>query len=340
MHGENMPPNYHVKRKENSLEFIEDIAYAFKKSRVLLTASELNIFEAIGYRTLSAKEVAESLKLDVKSTERLLNALVGLDLLEKKDQTYNNTEDSLKHLLRGSEGYVSTIEHLADLWDTWSTLTETVRRGRPAHYSTLQEKSPEWLHAFVNSMFWRANLEAPEVIQHLRLKGVKRVLDLGGGKGAFTYHLLKSNPTLTVTLFDLPEVIKYADDFLSTSGVRDQVNLVAGDFTSDSLGSGYDIILLTNVISFRSIWENVSLLQKCFDSLNHGGQVVIYDMIINDSRTKPLNHTLFSLNMLINTMSGDAYTETDIWIMLREAWFREISRIETNFDSSIMLGIR
>lgn len=335
-----MQPLYNSKKIENSLEFIEDIAYAFKKSRVLLTASELNIFEAIGYRSLTAKEIAESLKLDVKSTERLLNALVGLDLIEKKDQTYNNTEASLKHLLRGSEGYVSSIEHLADLWDSWSTLTETVRQGKPVKYHTLQEKSPEWLNAFVNSMFWRASLEAPEVISHLKLKGVKKVLDLGGGKGAYTYNLIKANPTLTVTLFDIPEVIKYADEYLSTAGVRDQANLVAGDFTIDSIGNGYDMIILTNVISFRSIWENVSLLQKCFDALNHGGQMVIYDMIINDSRTKPLNHSLFSLNMLINTLSGDAYTETDIWIMLREAWFRDIHRIDTKFDSSIMHGIR
>ncbi|MBX3044283.1 MAG: methyltransferase [Candidatus Kapabacteria bacterium] len=335
-----MSHNYNLKKIENSLEFIEDIAFAFKKSRVLLTASELNVFEAIGYRSLSAKEIAEALHLDIKSTERLLNALVGIDLLEKKDQNYNNTEASLKHLLRGSDAYIGSIEHLADLWDTWTNLTETVRQGKPLQYNTLQEKSPEWLHAFVNSIFWRSSIEAPNVVSHLHLKGVNRVLDLGGGKGAFTCNLIKASPTIKVTLFDLPQVIPYAEEYLSTSGVRDQVNLLAGDFTTDDIGSGYDMILLSNVISFRSIWENVTLLQKCFDALNHGGQIVIYDMVINDSRTKPLNHTLFSLNMLLNTMSGDAYTETDIWIMLREAWFRDISRIETKFDSSIMIGIR
>lgn len=335
-----MQHSYSLNSKEKSLEFIEDIAFAFKKSRVLLTASELNVFEAIGYRSLTAKEVAENLGLDIKSTERLLNALVGLDLLEKKEQHYYNTDASLKHLLRGSKDYIGTIEHFADLWESWSQLTETVRQGRPVKYLTLQEKSPEWLNSFVNSMFWRANSEAPEIISHLQLKGINKILDLGGGKGAYTHNLLKHNPQLSVTLFDLPEVVVFADEYLSTAGVRDQVTIMSGDFTKDSIGSGYDMILLTNVIGFRSIWENVSLLQKCFDALNYGGQVIIYDMIINDNRTKPLNHALFSLNMLINTLSGDAYTETDIWIMLREAWFKDIKRIETSFDSSIMMGVR
>jgi 2-polyprenyl-3-methyl-5-hydroxy-6-metoxy-1,4-benzoquinol methylase len=335
-----MSNTYSNKRNEKGLEFIEDIAFAFKKSRTLLTASDLNIFEVIGYRSLTAKDVADTLQLKLNSTERLLNALVGLDLLEKKDQAYTNTEVSLKYLLRGSDDYIGTIEHFADLWDSWSTLTDSIIRGEPVQYQTLQEKSPEWLNAFVNSMFWRSNHEAPEVLNHLKLNGVKSVLDLGGGKGAFTHNLLKLKPKISVTLFDLPEVVKYADEYLSVSGVRDQVTIMQGDFKVDSIGTGYDLILLANVISFSSIWENVSLLQKCFDALNYGGQLVIYDMIINDNKTKPLNHTLFSLNMLINTKSGDAYTETDVWIMLREAWFKDIKRIDTSFDASIMMAVR
>ncbi|MFA5511776.1 MAG: methyltransferase dimerization domain-containing protein, partial [Candidatus Kapaibacterium sp.] len=154
-----MNNSYQSKKRENSLEFIEDIAFAFKKSRVILTASELNIFESLGYRSLSAKDVADNLSLDIKSTERLLNALVGLGLLEKKDQHYNNTDESLRHLLRGSSEYIGNIEHLADLWDVWSNLTDAVKVGRPVHFYSLQDKSPEWMKSFVNSMFWRANLE-------------------------------------------------------------------------------------------------------------------------------------------------------------------------------------
>ncbi len=331
---------YSNKRNVKSMDFIEDIAFAFKKSRTLLTASDLNIFEVIGYRSISAKDVADTLQLNLNSTERLLNALVGLELLEKKEQAYSNTEVSLKHLLRGSDDYIGTIEHFADLWDSWSSLTDIVVKGSSDKFSPLQEKSAEWLNAYVNSMFWRSSHEAPEMLQYLQLNGVKNVLDLGGGKGAFTHNLLKLSPKLSVTLFDLPEVVKFADEYLSVSGVRDQVTLMPGDFTVDSIGSGYDMILITNVISLSSIWENVSLLQKCFDALNYGGQVVIYDKIINDNRTKPLNNAMHSLNMLINTKSGDAYTETDIWIMLREAWFKDIKRIDTSFDSSIMMGVR
>ncbi len=333
--------NKHFTRKfETSEDFIEDIAFAFKKSRVLLSASELNIFETIGYRSLSAKDVAEILNLDLKATDRLLNALVGLDLLEKKDLLYTNSEESIKHLIKGSADYIGTIDHLADLWESWSSLTNTIKTGKPVIYQELTEKSDEWLDSFVNSMHWRANLEAPEIISHLNLKGVKRVLDLGGGKGAFTFHLAKQLPSATISLFDLPQITKFTEDYLSVSGVRDRVNIISGDFMKDDIGKGYDMIYLGNVISFRSIWENVALLQKCYDALNHEGQIIISDMIINDNRTKPLNHTLFSLNMLLNTTSGEVYTETDIWIMLREAWFKDIKLTHTHYETAIMSGVR
>lgn len=335
-----MASKYNFKRIENSIDFIEDIALAFKKSRVLLTASELNIFETIGYRSLSAKEIAEQNDLDEKATERLLNALVGLDLLDKKDQTYSNTEESLKHLLKGSDEYISTIDHLANLWDAWTDLTDTIKTGQTTHTIPLSEKSDEWIESYMNSVFWKSNLQVQEIISHINLNGVKKVLDLGGGKGAFTYQIAKKLPSSSITLFDLESITKFTDKYLSMNGVRDQVTILNGDFIKDDFGKGYDLIYLGNVICLQSIWENVKLLQKCYDALNYGGKVVIADMIINDNRTKPLEHTIFSLNMLLNTDAGDVYTETDIWIMLKESWFKDIKLIKTKYDISLMTGVR
>jgi hypothetical protein len=92
------------------------------------------------------------------------------------------------------------------------------------------------------------------------------------------------------------------------------------------------------VINEFSIWDNVKILQKVFDSMKRDGWVVINEIIIDDDRTAPVHSALYALNMLVNTLEGDSYTETDIWIMLRESWFADIKRLETEFETTLMMG--
>ena len=60
-----------------------EIASGFQKSRILLTAFELDIFTAIGGESLSSADVAHKIGARPKSTDRMLNALCAMGLLAK-----------------------------------------------------------------------------------------------------------------------------------------------------------------------------------------------------------------------------------------------------------------
>ena len=108
---------------------IREIAYGFQRSRVLLTAYELGIFSALGDRREPSDTVAQKLGTNARATDRLMNALAAMGLLEKEEGMFRNSPSGLKFLLPSSPDYISGLMHTAHLWDTWSTLTDAVKAG-------------------------------------------------------------------------------------------------------------------------------------------------------------------------------------------------------------------
>ena len=69
--------------------------------------------------------------------------------------------------------------------------------------------------------------------------------------------------------------------------------------------------------------------------------IIIHDFILNDTMDGPLFPALFSLNMLLGTKKGRAYSQGQIRDMLASAGIKEIKRIgfPTSNDSGIITGI-
>lgn len=326
--------------KNKSLAYIQDLSVAYQKSRTLLTAMHFDIFTIIGNREFTAEEVADQLDMSKRGIERLLNALTALNLLNKNEFKFSNTDSSKAFLVQGSPDYLGNMEHLSSLWDNWGELNKAVETGEPVNFHHIEEKDEEWIEAYISSNHWKACVESNDIIRKLNLKNVNKILDLGGGTGKYSVEFVKAKQDIEAVVFDYPSVIELTKKYIGKSGLSEKITTIGGDFQNDEIGKGYDMIFISNVINYQSIWQNVGMLQKAYDALNIGGQVVIHERIINDDRTAPVISALNSLNLLVNTKQGDCYTETDIWIMMKESWFKDIKRIDTNFDSNLMIGIR
>jgi hypothetical protein len=82
------------------------------------------------------------------------------------------------------------------------------------------------------------------------------------------------------------------------------------------------------------------LIKKCVDALNKNGMVIISDFVMNDDRTHPFHGTLFSINMLVGTASGDTYTEGEMREWFESVGLSKIERKNTSFGSDLMIGIK
>ncbi len=325
--------------KTGSPAAILDTIYAFRPARVLLTAFEMDVFSAIAGGAGTSVEIAELIHANVRATDRLLNALCAMGFLRKRGTSFRNTPLTARSLVRGKPGYLAGIGHSLGLWDTWSTLTEAVRAGTSvARRRPTNDRGPDWLEYFIAAMHMRARQQAPVIAGLIDLRGVTRMLDVGGGSGAFAMSFARRKKQLTSTVFDLPNVVPLTQQYVAQEGLTDRVTTMAGDYTADTLGKGYDLVFLSAIIHSNGTAANRQLIRKAADALNPGGRVVILDHVMNKDRTEPLAGALFALNMLVGTAEGDTYTLDEVRGWMHEAGLARVGITPTPFGATLVVG--
>jgi SAM-dependent methyltransferase len=288
----------------------------FRASRVVLTANNLRVFENIG-KGRSFDDLAKALRTDPRATEILLDAVASLGLLRKSGTTYRLTPTAKRFLLPESPWYQGDmLRHADTLWRNWSGLDAVVRSGLPNRAGSRDHD------AFIKAMHNNAVLRAPRVIASLDLRGVRTALDLGGGPGTYGIQLAKRG--IDVTHFDLPDTLEIAQEMARKNGVKN-VTFRSGDFHFDDIGSGYDLVLISQVLHSNSAIENLALLGKAHDALELRGRVAIHEFPLNEDRASPVPGALFSVNMLVNTSGGRSYTRKEMKGWLAKAGFRKIA---------------
>jgi predicted O-methyltransferase YrrM len=316
---------------------LQEIVYGFRTSRIVLTSMELKLYDALEDGEQSSNEISKKLSTNEKAIDRLMNALCALELLQKKNGKFSNSEFSSRYLVKGKPDYISNLFHSTDLWRSWSNLTEIIYEGKPKG-KFYEKRKEEHVDHFISAMHYRASRQAKEDISKLNLKNVKNVLDLGGGSGAYAIEFVKVKKQITAIVFDLPDVIPLTQKYISDAGLSDKIKTLKGNYLTDSIGAGYDLIFLSAIVHSNSFEENKKLIQKCADALNKNGQVVIQDYVLDEERISPYSGTLFAINMLVNTQEGDAYTQKEISSWLTDAGLSDLSRNDTSHGASQIIG--
>jgi len=317
---------------------IREFVSSFQKSRILLSGFELDIFTNIAEQGATAKQVSDTLNLDEHACERLLNALVSLGFLKKQSHMFYNTEESFAFLSKKGSNYMGGLMHSNHLWNTWSNLSQVVRTGKSAHPEEINERGDNWLFAFISAMHDRATKQAPQQLSMIDLTGIKTLLDIGGGSGAYSMEFVTIKPEIEATIFDLPNVVPITKQFIDKEGYSSRIKTHTGDYTYDDLPNGFDMAFLSAIIHSNSLEVNQDLIKKCFKSLNNNGKIVIQDWIMNNDRTQPTSGAIFAINMLVGTEAGDCFTEQEVKDMLTAAGFKNISLLEFESGLSQMIA--
>jgi SAM-dependent methyltransferase len=304
-----------------------DDVRGFFKSRVILTAAELNLFTRLEKRQATADDLALELRCDQRSLTRLLDCLVALKLLSKEDSFYQTSERGTLLSAEHPETELPMVLHLSGLWESWSGLTETLKTGENPRRKPVAERGKDSLKDFIEAMHVVGRSLSNEIADSYDLSPFKRLLDIGGATGTYTIAFLEKNPEMTAVLFDLPDVIDWAEERLGSENLLDRVELVAGDFYQDELPRGCDLALLSAIIHQNSPQENLDLYRKIHRVLVPGGKLLIRDHVMDQSRTFPPQGTLFAINMLVNTRGGDTYTFDEIEDALETVGFQQVELV-------------
>ncbi|MGA9640830.1 MAG: methyltransferase [Terriglobales bacterium] len=329
-----------VKAKDEAGTLPDDLDQtirAYMPSRTLLTALELDIFTAVGTGG-SAGQVAQKIRADARATEMLLNALVSLKLLQKKDGIFLNSAATMRFFSAGSPNNARDgLLHTANIWHRWSTLTECVRAGTSV---ATEGRDHGWVKNFIVSMNRNATERADAVIKAAAPGPIRRMLDLGGGSGAYSIAFARAIPTLESEVLDLAEVVPLTQEYIRNAGLSDRIQARAGDMLRDPLGSNYDLVLISAICHMFSPEENRDLFRRAYQALAPKGQIVVQDFILEPAKTAPRFAALFALNMLVGTRAGSSYSEPEYETWLRKSGFSAVRRVRLPGPSGLMIAAR
>jgi SAM-dependent methyltransferase len=318
-----------------------EISGSYWKTCALHAGVKLGLFSVIGDNELAAEDVASFVNADVDGIERLLNALVAMELMVKTHGKFKNTDGAKAFLVKKAPKYIGyMIMHHHHLMESWNRLDESIITGKPVR-QRVSFSSEEWRENFLMGMYNMASSVAPIIVPEIDLTGKQRFLDLGGGPGTYAIHFCLYNQNLKATVYDLPTTRSFAETTIAGFGLSHRIDFQEGDYTQKGIEGNFDVAWLSHILHGENPDMCRQIIQKAVAALEPGGMIIIHEFILNDSMDGPLFPALFSLNMLLGTNGGRSYSESQIGEMLSAAGIKNIRRIplKTPNDSGIILGI-
>lgn len=315
------------------------VSGSYWEACTLQTGIRLDVFSLIGEETLSGKDIAARLQGEMRGVTAFLNALTAMRLLVKREGKYANTTESKALLVKTSPHYIGyMIMHHHHMVPAWSELHKAVVTGKPVRKRSGDE---EEIESFLMGMFNQAMAVAPHLAKGLDLSNRHRLLDLGGGPGTYAIHFCLSNPGLKADVFDLSTSRPFALKTIERFRLVDRIGFIPGNYLVDELKGSYDAVWLSHILHGLGPEECQMVIRKAVSVVEPGGVILVQEFILDDTLDCPLFPALFSLNMLVNTEKGKAYSEAELKGMLSKTGVKEISRLpfKSPNDAGIISGI-
>ena len=308
-------------------ERIFGLMNAFQQTAALKSGIELDVFTAIGAGANTPALLAAKISASERGLRILCDYLTIMGLITKENGRYALTEESALFLDRRSPASLTAVTGF--LGSTWhkkniEALTDAVRKGGTAGVQGDNSKPQDevWV-AFAKSM---APLTVPAANFIAELIGASEgkpcnVLDIAAGHGNYGITIARKNPHAQIVAVDWPSVLAVAQENAQAAGVSNRYTTRPGSAFETDLGSGYEFVLLTNIFHHFDIPTCETLMRRVYAALKPGGKAVTLEFVPNEDRVTPPAAAAFSLNMLVGTDAGDAYTFSEYEKMFANAGF-------------------
>jgi len=332
---------------------IMQTATGFWASKVLLTAVELDLFSTLGDGSMTAAQLGETLELHPRGTFDFFDALVALKFLDRDGDgahgKYKNTKDTAAFLDKKSPMYIGGMPEMlnARLFGFWNHLGVALKTGKPQNEVKVHGKSifealysnEAQLGEFLNAMtgFQAGNFMA--LAEKFDFSKYKTVSDVGGALGLLSRLVGKKHAHLKFSTFDLPPVAPHAQKHVDQAGMKERINVVAGDFFEDALPKA-DVVTMGNILHDWNLENKKILIKKAYDALPDGGAFIAVENLIDDARRENAFGLLMSLNMLIEFGDAFDYTGANFREWCTEAGFKRFEIIPLTGPTSAAIAYK
>lgn len=304
---------------------LQNIAQAYGQSAALMAAVEVGLFTAVSAGAGSYAEVARALDIHPTNAERLMVMLCAAGLLEKVAGRHRNAPDVERFLVQGRPNYMGPwITFTKPQWNEWGRLGEHIRTRNLHDMAAIETFTVEDARRYHDATYSIGLGAGRRFARQVDLTGRTRMMDIGGGSGAYCIAVAQAHPAIRAVVLDLPVVCEVARDFIAGHGLSERVLAQPCDFTRDPFPNDCDIAVMASNLPMYSREVIAGVIAKAHDALLPGGQMHLIGETINDERTGPWGPAYWGLGQAVNDSLGLAHSEADVTGYFRAAGFREV----------------
>lgn len=307
-------------------------------AQAIYAAAKLGIADLLASGSKTIAELASESGADPPTLERLLRALVTLEMFAPTaDGRFRNTplSETLRSDYPNSQRDGALFLPAPFLWRPLGELYESVRTGEPAFPRIFGQSFFEYLGAhpadaavFNAAMTQGVSWTTPALLAAYDFSRFKQLVDVGGGEGALLRNILAATPKLHGVLFDLPAAVAGSAEVL-TGDLAARCQVVGGNFF-DSVPEGADAYLLKGVIHDWPDDDAARILRNTRRAMRPDATLLLIEGIV-DSASHPSG--LLDLVMLV--IGGRERTEADFRSLVASAGF-SLTRVIPAGASSVI----
>ncbi len=312
-----------------------DLVAGFVYAQTLSACVRLHLFERLRDGPMNAEALAGALDLPLEASERLLHAAQALHLVQPAG-VRRWALGAHGAALLGSSGLTAMIEHHARFYADLGDSVGLLRRGAGglagywpyAVTSTPGEAQASDVAGYSALMAATQPAVAADLLAAYPVGRHRRLLDVGGGEGAFVEAAGRAAPALELSLFDLPAVVELARERLGRAGLLARATLHGGDFLRDPTPPGADLVTLVRILHDHDDAGVATLLRAVRAALPPDGTLLIGEPMSGGRRPERVGDVYFAFYLLAMGR-GRARSPAELTAMLREAGFSRVRRLRT-----------
>jgi SAM-dependent methyltransferase len=321
--------NSSERQRDVAISSVSAIAYGFMGSQALFAALELGLFTTLAEAPCGLDVLAAKLKSPSGPLSILVSTCQALGLVTWDGAIYANSPAAQRFLVRTAPGYIGDyyLRQVSTLIYDRLPLVRALLVGQPAepldYAHTLA--APQVTEEFIRGQHAGSLGPARRLARTYDFSRSTRLLDLGGGSGAFAIEAVHRVPSLTAVVFDLPQVIRVTEQIVQEAGLTSQIICIGGDLRTDPWPDGADVILLSYVVSCYAPETLDALLSRALDYLPAGGRLLMHDFALYPDQSGPLNTALFLFGQLTASAQTHAYRVDDLAEAMRRTGYLDVT---------------
>lgn len=309
---------------------LQRIARAYSESAVFYAALDLALFTHLQRGADTPQALAGAMDVSPLNAERLVTVLLAMGLITSDGERLANAADSARYLVQGEAAYAADwMMFTRDDVPAWFRLTEILRDKRePTTLGMYEDQSVEAARAYHAATYSIGMGAGKRFCKHVDLSRRRRLLDIGGGSGAYSINAVQQFPGLRAVVLDLPAVIEVTQEYLERNVVTDHIDTLAGDFTTIRFPANCDAAVMASNLPIYNEETIQHVVNKVHDALLPGGEFHLIGEMLDDDGCGPLDPALWGMYEAVCGSAGKAHTKAQCAGYLRDAGFTTVTDAE------------